>query len=183
MNHWFNHPDCYGTISKAFHWSMALCIIAMLIMGDYFNSFPKDIRPLMYNIHKSTGLFLLALVVLRIIWRVLNKQPHIPLEYGHIIRWSGLMAHAALYALMIAMPLSGWLFANPKHPLMVFGWFEFPHLTAIDQTALRRLAYDAHGLLANAFIIMIGLHVAAALFHHFILKDTILKRMISQPRH
>lgn len=180
MSHWFNCDDRYGTIAKWLHWSMALCFIVMLIMGNYFNAFPKEFRPLIYQLHKSTGLLLLALVIVRMFWRALNQQPHIPAEYGRIIRWAGLLAHGALYGLMVAMPLSGWLFANPKRPLMFFNWFEVPHLTSIDQTALRRLAYDAHGLLANACIVLIGVHIAAGLFHHFILKDNILTRMLPQ---
>ena len=182
MNSLRNSKDTYGSVAKFLHWTIAFLIIMMLIMGNIFNEFPKEIRPDVYMFHKSTGILILALVAFRIFWRVTNLQPELPAGYDKKIVVGAKFAHLALYALMIAIPLSGWLFASPKYPFSFYGLFDIPHLTGPDDKNIRNLANDAHEFFANGLIALIMLHLAAAIYHHRILKDNVLTRMLPSCR-
>jgi cytochrome b561 len=178
MSRWQNSDESYSTVAKFLHWTIAILIILMLIMGNSFDLFPVNIRPQIYMLHKSAGLLILALVVLRIVWRLAHKQPSIPEGYSRAIHLGAKAGHYALYVLMFTMPFSGWLFANPKYPLDFFGLFPVPHITNPEDADLRKLAKNIHGVFANLFIVVISAHVLAALYHHYVLKDNILTRML-----
>lgn len=178
MSNLRNSEDTYGTVAKFFHWSIGILIILMLIMGNIFNEFPKDLRPTVYMVHKSTGILILALVMLRIFWRIINAQPKLPEGTSKLVHLGANAGHIALYILMVAMPLSGWLFMTGKYPLTFYGLFDVPILTGSDDKDIRKLAKEAHEVVANLLIIVVSLHVVAALYHHYFLKDNVLKRIL-----
>lgn len=169
----------WPALSKALHWLIAALILVMawlgLTMGDLPNG-PDKIAT--YALHKSLGLSILALVALRLLWRLYAGAPA-PLPGTP--RWQERIAaltHLALYALLLAMPLSGWLLNSAAgFPLQWFGLFNLPALAGRDE-ALHALAGQVHELLFWALAALVVLHAAAALHHHLFLRDATLARML-----
>lgn len=169
----------WPALSKALHWLIAALILVMawlgLTMGDLPNG-PDKIAT--YALHKSLGLSILALVALRLLWRLYAGAPA-PL--AGTPRWQERIAaltHLALYALLLAMPLSGWLLNSAAgFPLQWFGLFNLPALAGRDE-ALHALAGQVHELLFWALAALVVLHAAAALHHHLFLRDATLARML-----
>ncbi len=131
-----------------------------------------------YGLHKSFGLMVLLLVVLRLGWKLMNPQPLLPESMRRIEKFAAHAGHWALYGLMFAMPLSGWLMTSAKgYPASMFGLFVLPDLIPAD----RELGHDleeVHEMIAYAIIGMVSLHAAAAFLHHFVHKDNVLRRML-----
>lgn len=172
-------PDRWGPLSQALHWASAALLIAIAALGltmtDLPNT-PDKIR--IYALHKSLGLTLLALVLLRLIWRLARPVPApVPGMPVGLRRTAGAV-HWALYALLVAMPLTGWLFNSASgYPLQWFGLFNLPALAGRDE-GLAGLAEDLH---ENGFwllAVLVAGHVFAALYHHVFLDDGTLHRML-----
>lgn len=180
-----NSEEKYGVIAKLFHWVMALLILGMLAMGLQMVSLPIGPDKLwVYGIHKSTGIIILFLAFLRLSWRQVNYQPKIPehKEFRPIIvklmEFAAKTTHAMIYLLMFAMPLSGWAMSNAYgFPVSVYGWFVLPNLVSADPELAKKLKtlHDTGALLLIGLLVA---HIGAALFHHFILKDIVMKRML-----
>lgn len=169
----------WPALSKALHWLIAVLILVMawlgLTMGDLPNG-PDKIAT--YALHKSLGLSILALVMLRLIWRLYAGAPA-PL--AGTPRWQERIAsvtHVALYALLLALPLSGWLLnSGAGFPLQWFGLFNLPALAGRDE-GLHALAEETHELLFWALAGLVVLHATAAFHHHLFLRDATLARML-----
>ena len=169
----------WHALSRALHWLIAALILAMawlgLTMGDLPNG-PDKIAT--YALHKSIGLSILALAALRLLWRL---QAGAPAPVAGTPRWQARIAgvtHVALYALLLALPLSGWLLHSAAgFPLQWFGLFNLPALAGRDE-ALHALAVQAHELLFWTLAGLVVLHAAAALYHHLFLGDATLARML-----
>ncbi len=169
----------WPALSKALHWLVAALILVMawlgLTMGEMPNG-PDKIAT--YALHKSIGLGILALVALRLSWRLYAGTPA---PVAGTPRWQARIAgvtHVALYALLLALPLSGWLLNSAAgFPLQWFGLFNLPALAGRDE-ALHALAGQAHELLFWALAGLVVLHAAAALHHHLFLGDATLARML-----
>lgn len=169
----------WSGIGKALHWLVAALILVMaylgLTMGDLPNG-PDKIAT--YALHKSIGLSILALAVLRLGWRLYAGAPE---EVSGTPRWQARIAtvtHVALYALLLALPLTGWLLNSAAgFPLQWFGLFNLPSLAARDE-ALHALAVQSHELLFWALAVLVVMHAAAALYHHLFLGDATLARML-----
>lgn len=169
----------WPALSKALHWLIAVLILVMawlgLTMGDLPNG-PDKIAT--YALHKSLGLSILALVMLRLIWRLYAGAPA-PL--AGTPRWQERIAsvtHVALYALLLALPLSGWLLNSAAgFPLQWFGLFNLPALAGRDE-GLHALAEETHELLFWALAGLVVLHATAAFHHHLFLGDATLARML-----
>lgn len=176
---WRNTVETYGAIAKTVHWLIALAIITMLIMGFVMDAMPLSPQKLqVYGLHKATGIVILGLVVLRLLWRFTNPTPKLPADMPWIERMAAHAGHAGLYLLMIGMPLSGWLMSSAAgFPVSVYGLFQMPDLVVTNQE-LRKQMGDVHGTLAWVIIGLVSVHVLAALFHHFYHKDTVLRRML-----
>lgn len=172
-----NTTTHYGSVSKWFHWIMAVLVIGMLILGLYMSDLPSGIEKLdLYGYHKSFGILILCLVIFRLIWRLSNIQP--ALEIPNWEKFSAITVHWLLYFLMFAMPLSGWLMTSAGgHPPSFFGWFILPELVS-PSTEKMHIFKTIHVVFAYSLIALILLHTAAALKHHFIDKDIILTRML-----
>jgi len=169
----------YGSVAKFFHWLMFLLIAALLtagfIMTGMENS-PDKFR--IYGLHKSIGAIVLVLALLRLGWRMRNAVPMLPQWMRRSEQFLAHASHAMLYALIIVMPLSGWMMSSAGgFPVSVFGLFTLPDLVAPDKVLAGTLR-DLHGLLAYIIIGLVTLHALAALLHHFYYKDNILRRML-----
>lgn len=176
-----NTESTYGSVSKFFHWLIFLLLLFMVTFGYLLSSVPKDYQPVAYNIHKLTGLTILVLMVLRALWALSNPKPALPLDakpWEHVAEHT---VHLLLYLVVIAMPLAGWIGAvaggRPPH----IGSFNI-ELPISESKALSHAAFEMHGTLAIMLIVLFSIHVLAALYHHFIRKDDILRRIMPHSR-
>ena len=175
-----NSRNRYGTSVIALHWLMLVLLAAVYACMELRGFAPKgsDLRANMKSLHFVLGLSVLALVVVRLCVRwVAGAAP--PIE-PPMPRWPALLArlmHVALYALMIAAPLLGWLaLSTAGKPVNLFG-FALPLLTGTNE-ALAHPLKDLHETLATAGYALIGLHAAAALLHHYVIHDNTFVRML-----
>jgi cytochrome b561 len=121
-----------------------------------------------------------ALTLARIGWRFTHPAPPLPATMPNWERWAAHGSHFLLYALMLGIPLTGWLRVSTDRlgiPTLWFGLFEVPHFPLVSDT-LTHLMHDTHELMGNAMIVLLIVHVAAALKHHFWDRDSVLKRML-----
>lgn len=179
MAQWRNTLQSYGITAKSFHWLMALLVIGMLCVGFYMDGMemgPDKIQ--LFGLHKSTGALILGLATLRLLWRWMNPVPALPAGIPFWQRAGAHLSHYGLYALLFAMPLIGWAMSSAAgFPVSVYGWFTLPNIVPVDPDMVK-LCKRLHYYGAVAFIALISLHVLAALFHHFIRKDDVLRRML-----
>jgi cytochrome b561 len=165
----------YSRVAKWLHWAMALLIIGNLAGGLLHDIDPRLIMPL----HKATGILILGLTVLRFLWRLTHRPPAYPTTMANWERWASTIAHMALYALMILVPVTGWLMSSAgRYPISFFGLFEVPKLDVPQTEAFGEMMSERHELLGYAMIALLLLHIAAALRHHYVKKDGILARML-----
>ena len=174
-----NTLQTYGVVAKIFHWVMAVLIVVLLavglIMADMENS-PDKFK--LIGIHKEVGIVVLFLAALRLGWKVLDVSPLLPDSIGKLAQLGAKLLHLSLYALMFAMPITGWLMSSAAgFPVSMFGLFIMPNLVAPDK-AFGKDMNELHETLAWVLIALIVVHLLAALLHHFYYKDNILKRML-----
>lgn len=173
----------YGGVAMTLHWLIAAAIIGLLIVGKYMHGL-ADSHPdkfALYQLHKSFGISVLVLTVVRIGWRAMHPAPPLPAAMPVWERWAAHASHFLLYTLMLAIPLSGWLRVSSDTlgiPTLWFGLFEVPHLPVGASEEVSHLAHETHELLGNALILLLAIHVAAALKHHFWDRDAVMKRML-----
>lgn len=174
-----NTYTSFGSIAKTFHWVMVLGFIALYGLGFYMDGLP--LGPKLFEIigiHKSIGIVVLGLAVLRLIWRFTNPTPDLPDTMPAHERLGAHVSHIALYGVMLVMPLSGWAMSSAANfPVSVFGWFTLPNMIEPSKTALENLK-AFHGIMAWVILGLLALHVAAALKHHIVDKDDVLTRML-----
>jgi len=174
-----NKPDQWGVISIGLHWLTLLLILGLASVGLLMVELPLGtFKVQVYALHKSFGLTVLALTLLRLGWRLVASAPA---PVAGTPRWQDAIAkitHGGLYALLVAVPLSGWLFNSAAgFPLHWFGLFKVPSLHAYDSD-IKAFAHSAHVSLFYAMAALLVLHAAAALFHHYRLHDRTLVRML-----
>ncbi|MFA5959592.1 MAG: cytochrome b [Tatlockia sp.] len=174
----WNSKSHFGVIAILLHWIMALLIIGLLAVGLYMVTLPIGLEKLkLYGWHKEYGFIVLALAFVRLGWRLINQTPSLSLPW--IERIAARLVHWVFYAFMFAMPLTGWLITSAAGlPASFFGLFTLPNLIAPNET-LRPVFETMHQWVGYALILTIFLHTSAALKHHFINKDNILRRMLS----
>ncbi|HBN50380.1 MULTISPECIES: cytochrome b [Thalassospira] len=168
----------FGPVTKGFHWLIAILFVTMFAIGWYMDLLPLGLEKLAWiSRHKSIGVTILLLVVLRIIWRLAEQTPE-GLGEKAWERQAAKLAHFALYAVMLAMPLSGWLMSSAANfSVSVFGLFTLPDLVGPDKALYEQLRFT-HWILSWVIVGLVGLHVAAAFKHHFINRDATLRRML-----
>ena len=175
--------NSYTAVAKFFHWGMALMILGLLALGFVMTDMPLSPDKLQYYAwHKWAGVSVFMLVWLRLVWRVLNPPPAYPDSMPPLLQRAAHLGHAALYGLMIFIPLSGWLLSSAKGvPTVWFGVWPLPDLLEKDK-AMGHLLHEVHEALNFVLLFLLGGHAAAALKHHWIDKDDILKRMLPHGR-
>lgn len=173
----------YARLSIFLHWAMLLLITAVYSCILLRESFPRgsDLREGLKMWHFMLGLSVLLLVIIRIVARLLTTKPPIKPEPP---AWQMLLAkvtHLALYAFMLAMPIAGWLILSSADKTIPFFGLELPALVAPDK-ALAEQIEELHETAGTIGYFLIGLHALAALFHHYVVKDNTLKRMLPGKR-
>jgi cytochrome b561 len=169
----------YGSVARFLHWTIFVLITGMLIIGFVMINMENSPAKLqLYALHKSFGILILILACIRIWWKFRNVSPILPDTLDIWQKRAAKANHIILYALMIAMPLSGWAMSSAAgFPVSVFGWFILPSLVPANK-ALLGLFREMHLIIAYLIIIMTLLHATAAFLHHFYYKDNVLRRML-----
>lgn len=186
-------PNRYTLVAIILHWVMAIGIAALAIIGLVMVHAKLDPMRLfqLYQLHKSIGVTVLLVAVLRLSWRLGRRPPPLPNSMPPIEQAAAAGGHLVLYLLLFALPLSGWALVSSSVfniPTVLYGVIPWPHLpvlsTLADKAPVEALLKIIHAYGAYALIAIVGLHAAAALRHHFIVKDDVLLRMIpALPRH
>jgi cytochrome b561 len=167
----------YHPVSRKLHWLVAFLILFMLALGWSFGFLPKNWHVPAIITHKNIGILILALAFFRLAWRWTHFVPPLPGPTLFFERWLAQGVHYALYALMFLMPLTGWAMGSAAgRPMLFLGMIPLPSLTAPDRELAHRLR-SLHGLFAYALAGLIALHVLAALYHHFVRRDGLLRRI------
>ncbi len=178
----------YTRVAAILHWLVALLIIVNVVLGLAADSFPDGlIRPVI-DLHKSIGLTVLGLVLLRILWRLSHPPPPLPASYPPLERIGAHAAHAVLYLLILLLPISGWLHDSAfkdaaAHPLRLFWvipWFRIGAVQDLDPATkeqMHSLFGQLHTSFAYVLIAFFVLHVAGALKHQFLDREPELQRM------
>lgn len=174
-----NSDEKYGAVAKCFHWGMALIIFGLLVAGIIMTDLPNGPDKFkIYGLHKSFGITVLVLVLLRVFWKMQGKHPKLPDTLSRIEKKLAFLGHAFLYFLMFSLPVTGWIMSSAAgFTVSVFGLFTLPNLVDADK-GTKGDFMEIHENMAWLLIGMIIVHVAAALMHHFHHKNTILKRML-----
>jgi cytochrome b561 len=178
----------YSSVAIALHWLIALAMLTNIGLAWYFGTLPKADQVAPVQLHKSIGITVLLLSLIRIGWRLVNAPPPLPDTMRAWEKWAAWANHVLFYLLMLGMPLSGWamMSASPLikvHPTVLYGvvpWPSFPGLpTDPDQLHDAHRFFGAtHERLAWLAYATIALHVAAALKHQFLDRDDVVARMI-----
>lgn len=176
-----NSTERWGSLSMAFHW-LTLLLIAGLMLAGFFRGVPEDIstRATIMQMHKSFGITVLALTVLRIVWRHMGPVPPMPDNIKPYETALAKLAHVGLYVLLFAMPIVGWLVISTSTrgiPTEVFGLFTLPSIASPDE-AMHKVWEEVHEILAWVMLALIAIHAAGAIKHHHVLKDDVLTRML-----
>jgi len=176
----------YDAVAITLHWVIALGILALIIMG--LSMTHLGLAPLakfqLYQLHKSIGITVLLAVLLRILWRLSHRPPPLP-AMPPLEKAAAEGTHGLLYVLMLIIPLSGWALVSVSPfnlPTVLYGVVPWPHLPVFpdlaNKAAVETVVKFIHGKLAWLLTAVILLHAAAALRHHFLLRDRILARML-----
>ena len=168
----------YGKIAIGLHWVMAFLLICLLVLGLYMVRLPIGLEKLkLYGWHKEYGMLALMLVIVRLTWRLANKTPYLNIPLLEKI--AARTVHWLFYVFMFALPITGWLITSAAGlPVSFFGLFVLPNLVSSDSQSIA-FYEQIHQWLGYGLIATFFLHTAAALKHHFINKDDILRRMLS----
>lgn len=170
-------PVRYTSGAIAFHWSMFLLVVAVGALGLLHDSFPRDTQGYWINIHAVLGLLLWALLLARIVWRLRHPPPALPADTGEFSRRVSGPVHWLLYALLFVIPIIGVVTFVWHGRVFDFGLFQVDFGVAKNR-AIFHPTEDVHQYLAYALFAVAGVHALAALWHHFIRHDGVLRRML-----
>jgi cytochrome b561 len=172
-----NTTRAWGTLSKSLHWIIVLLILCQPFIANYADSLSGAAKIGPLALHKSLGITVLGLAIIRLVWRLLNPVP----STSGLKTWERVLArlsHLLLYALIFAMPLTGWMMSSARNfPVSWFNLVQLPNLVPPGRETYE-LMHDLHGALFAALVLVALLHVAGALKHHFLDKNDVLKRML-----
>ena len=174
-----NTTDSWGAPAKFFHWVMAALILAQITLGWMAASWRMSPTKLnLFFWHKSTGMLILALVALRLLWRLATPPPELPAGMAAWERNAARLSHLLLYGLMIALPVTGWIINSAANiPLRIFWLIPLPAIVAPDKAVAGLVALVHGGLFALLALVLVA-HIGAALRHHFVKRNTVLTRML-----
>lgn len=170
----------YSRMAILLHWLLAAFVLSTIPLGWYGATFEGDAAQSATNIHKSIGIVILFLTVVRLGWRLSHKPPALPDTMTPALRRTARATHALFYFFLLVLPLSGWWMSSavPKRHPFGFGLFDVPFLPVPRGWASAGPAHFVHTNLAWVMVALVVLHIAAALKHHFVDKDDILPRML-----
>ena len=182
-----NTSNRYGGVAQTLHWLIVALIITQWVLAQLAEAAGHDkaahpaaaLHQLaLLARHKSVGLTIFALAIVRLVWRFVSPPPPMP---NTMPRWQVMAAkltHFAFYALLLLLPMSGLVMsAASNYPVSYFGWFTIPNIVAPDE-ALKDIMKERHEMLFDILMVVAVVHVIAALKHHFVDRDGVLRRML-----
>jgi cytochrome b561 len=174
-----NPPTRYSAVAQGFHWLIAALIVVQFTLAWSADDLPIGARKLVLLArHKSFGMTILMLAVLRLLWRLFNRPPELPPGMTPIEKKLARATHVLFYVLLFVMPLTGWMMSSAKnYSVSWFDQFTWPNLIGPNERAFDLLRSTHHTLSWLLFAVAL-LHILAALKHHFWNKDDVLKRML-----
>ena len=176
-----NTHQQYGSVSQFFHWVIFLLVSLMIICGFVMEKLPESWQAMVYLVHKSTGLLILGLMLLRLLWRWINKTPTLPNTMPTIQKMGARIIHALLYVILFVISLSGWIMSTAAGRIPTFyGLITVPFPGVALNKHLAENAANAHEAFISIFLFLLMLHVLASIKHHFIDHDDILQRMLPE---
>jgi cytochrome b561 len=175
-----NSAEAYGSLAKFLHWAIVLLIVPQYFLIEGAEEFAEGSREAaqLMDLHKSLGMLVLILALVRIAWKIMNR-PH-PAPIGEVVwqRKAAAAGHGILYLLILLQPLSGWVMSSAgEYPVSLFGWFAFPAIVGPNHD-LHEALEEVHEVLFWLTVVVAAVHIAAALFHHWVLRDDTLRRML-----
>jgi cytochrome b561 len=179
----------YTRVAVILHWLVAMLITVNVVLALSADHVPDDSVRSVIDAHKSIGITVLGLALLRILWRLAHRPPAVPATHRRFERIAARVVHAGLYLLILLLPLSGWLHDSAwkdaaTHPMHWFGLFEWPRIGAITalppatREALHTKFGDLHTALSYLLYALLALHVAGALKHQWLDGEPALRRMM-----
>lgn len=177
----------YGLVAIIFHWTIAFAILGMLLLGAVMvRVTPGSSQQFeLYQLHKSVGITVLVLSILRLLWRLTHAAPALPTTLRPWEAGLARITHVGFYVLMLLLPFSGWMMVSASvwnFPTVIFGTFTLPHLpilsTLPDKKPVEDALKEVHEWLAIGLFALFLLHLAGASRHHFVLKDETIGRML-----
>jgi cytochrome b561 len=173
---WRNTRTQYGAITLLFHWSIVALVLTQFVLGERAHDLPVSMERLKtLALHKSIGMTIFALMLLRLGWRLTNPTPALP--PGRTLALARL-THGAFYLLLVAVPVSGWLLSSASNlSVSYFQLFTLPDLVSANEPLADGLK-ELHEFLNATLAVLACVHVAAALVHHFWWRDDVLLRML-----
>lgn len=180
---WKNTDERYGTLSIVLHWLMLVLMVAVYATINLRELYPKgsDPREALKALHFMLGLSVLFFVTIRIYARAIAPSPKITPQPSAAIMLAAKLGHLALYGLMIATPILGWVLLSAAGKPVPFFGLELPALTA-ENKDLAKSIKEIHETIGELGYYLIGIHAAAALYHHYIVKDNTLTRMLFEKK-
>jgi len=174
-------PERFPIFSRLLHWTMAVLILAMLFVGVAMVSSLSDYHRLV-AIHRPIGILILALVAIRLVYRLIDPPPPLPAYMPPLLRFAALASHVLLYALMFALPLVGWgMLSSAGYPIVLAGSWHLPPILP-HSDGLYALLRPLHTALAYLLFATFLAHLGAALTHALIFRDGVFRSMASWRR-
>jgi|SRR5450755_1074211 len=182
----------YTRIAIVLHWLIAALILVNVGLGLSADALPDEWVRVVIDTHKSTGITVLGLVLLRILWRLSHAPPPLPPAYARWERAAAHIVHASLYALMLLLPLSGWMHDSAwkdaaTHPMSLFGLVPWPRIGLIESIdpVTKESLHDLFGTIHTGFgyvlYVLLALHIGGALKHQWLDGEPELRRMSLKP--
>lgn len=182
-------PEKYTPVAIVLHWMIALLIIANVGLGLSIDHVADENVRFVIDTHKSIGITVLGLAIMRLLWRATHRPPPLPAHYPQWEKLSAHLAHAILYLLIFALPISGWMHDSAwkdadTHPMTLFGLAPWPriawimHVEPVAKEALHDTFGWVHKRFGCVLYLLFTLHIAGALKHQFFDKEPELQRML-----
>jgi len=174
-----NSSKAWGLVAIGLHWLLAVLIVGQFVLGAVAADMPvSPVKLDLFVWHKSVGVAILVLVIVRVGWRLANPAPGLPISIPIHERQLAHLSHGLLYSLMIAVPLSGWVVSDASRiPFRIFWSIPTPDLLPAKRE-VSELAANVHEILVVLMIVLVAVHVLAALRHHFVKRNDVLLRML-----
>jgi cytochrome b561 len=169
----------YTPVARFLHWLTAALVLILIVVGAVIaNTGDWPGKMVVYDLHKSTGMVVLVLVLFRLFYRLTHPPAPLPADMPPIMQLAAHANHWTLYALLIIQPIVGWIATSAyPAPIPVYWLFEMPRIWPEDRAFSERM-FTVHAIVATLLVIVAAIHIGAALYHHFVRKDEVLMRIV-----
>jgi cytochrome b561 len=174
------HEPIYSGTARVLHWFTAVLVLTMIPAGiTMVNIGPGPLQNTLFDLHRSIGVLLVLVILLRLAYRLNHPPPPLPADIPAIQQFAASFVHLALYTLLIVQPIVGWIGTSAfRAPINVFWLFQLPPIWPEDR-AFSDQVFVVHRAIGYLIVLLLCAHIGAALFHHFVRRDRVLLRMWS----